>query len=142
MSAEPWPCDTCGKPGYRNVAANGYCADHLAELYAQLDPSVHKVIGYGLPDGPWQRCVRCGATWDGHIGQACRWCWTEYDSLIRLSKEATLTPPDVDPDDARRPDALRAWAERLAVAVKAELITEQDARTAMQREARRHDRAA
>jgi hypothetical protein len=138
----PWPCDTCRNPGYRNVGMVGYCADHLAELYATFDPSHFGVIGYGLPDGPWQRCIRCGATWDGHIGQACRWCWTEYDSLLRLSAEAVLVPPDIDRDDKRHPDALAAWAKRLAVAVQAELITEQDARTAMKREAIRHDRAA
>ena len=137
-----WPCDTCGQPGHRNIGARGYCANHLAELYATFDPSHFGVIGYGLPDGPWQRCIRCGATWDGHIGQACRWCWSEYDSLLRLSVEAVLTPPDVDHDDKRHPDALAAWAKRLAVAVQAELITEQDARTAMKREATQRDRAA
>jgi hypothetical protein len=139
---EPWPCDTCHQPGYRNVGMVGYCADHLAELYAAFDSSHFGVIGYGLPDGPWQRCIRCGATWEGHIGQQCRWCWTEYDSLLRLSVEAVLTPPDIDRDDKRHPDALAAWAKRLAVAVQAELITEQDARTAMKREAIQRDRAA
>lgn len=142
VTGELWPCSSCGRDGVKNLGIHGYCIDHLAELTALLDPSVHSVIGYGLPDGPWQRCVRCGATWDGYAFQSCRWCWAEYDSLIRLSVKAVLTPPDVDPDDARHPNALRAWAERLAAAVKAELITEQDARTAMQREARRHDRAA
>lgn len=136
-----YDCTVCGEPGFRDLGTKSYCADHLAELYAKFDPSHFGVIGYGLPDGPWQRCIRCGATWDGHIGQACRWCWREYESLLRLSAEAVLVPPTVDPDDARHPDALAAWAKRLTVAVQAELITEQDARSAMQREARR-DRAA
>lgn len=137
-----YDCTVCGEPGYRDLGTKSYCAAHLAELYAKFDPSHFGVIGYGLPDGPWQRCIRCGATWDGHVGQACRWCWTEYESLLRLSAEAVLEPPLEDVDDARRANALAAWAKRLAAAVKAELITEQDARTAMQREARRHDRAA
>ena len=41
--------------------------------------------------------------------------------------------PDTDRDDQRRPDALKAWAQRLAVAVKAELITADDAKRAMER---------
>ncbi len=135
-------CAVCRAPRYRDLGVVSYCADHLAEIYATFDPSHFGVIGYGLPDGPWQRCIRCGATWEGHIGQQCRWCWREYDSLIRLSAEAVLVPPDCDHNDARRADALRAWAERLAAAVKAELITEQNARDAMKREAIRHDRAA
>jgi hypothetical protein len=126
----------------KNLGINGYCADHLGELMAALDPSVHAVIGYGLPDGPWQRCVRCGATWDGYAMQACRWCWREYDQLLRWSAEKALTPPDVDPDDIRFPDALKAWAKRLAVAVSADLITDAQARSALTREANKRDRAA
>jgi len=137
-----WPCDTCGGVGYRNVANVGYCADHLAELYQSFDPSHHSIIGYGLPDGAHQRCVRCGATWEGVIGQTCKWCWTEYDSLLHLSAQAVLIAPDVDIDDVRHTDALRAWAGRLERAVDTELITRQAAKSALQKEVSRREQAA
>jgi hypothetical protein len=78
-------------------------------------------------------CDRCGAGWTGIIGEECWWCWRALERMRQWQAELTLTPPEIDADDERYVGAMEAWAERLAVAVDAEIITEAQADRAWQR---------
>jgi len=82
------------------------------------------------------QCDTCEATWVGPEGEPCEWCRTALEHLQQWQAELTLTPPDHDPDDRNRPDALKAWAQRLAVAVEAGLVTRQQAERAWKRAVR------
>jgi hypothetical protein len=53
--------------------------------------------------------------------------------MIEWQAALTLPPPDVDPNDARYEDRMKAWAERLARAVEAEIVTRDKALTAWRR---------
>ncbi|MGA0894615.1 MAG: hypothetical protein ACO3S5_08310 [Ilumatobacteraceae bacterium] len=122
----------CASPGFRNVGTVGYCAAHLAELYAGFDPAVFGPVGVGLPgrttDPNDLSCIRCGATWVGLIGEDCFWCWRMYGQILDHQAERVLQPPEPTDD---REAALAAWAKRLAVAVKGGIVTETQARRAL-----------
>lgn len=137
---EIWPCDTCGNPGVRNVAAKGYCAHHLHVLYATFGPEAWVDGGVGLQSGracpeygPLEyelTCCCCGATWTGIPGDACHWCRRAIEIQIDHQIDLLLTPPDVDPDDITFDAKIEAWAERLARGIKSGLITKQQAEAA------------
>ncbi len=146
MRPTPWPCSTCGAPGFRNVFTSGYCAAHLGELYKSFSPAVWKLQGVGVREGTRRpdigpeyaelRCVACGAGWIGALFERCGWCVEALERTTRWQAQKSLTPPDVDPDDRSLPARYDAWAERLAVAVQAGTLTEQQARAAWDREVR------
>ena len=130
MAHELWPCGTCGAPGIRNLGTDGYCARHLGELYDRFDPAVLALGGIGLPGRSTSphdlTCSACGATWAGVPGEACQWCYRRHQHQIQYQGELLLTPPDEITDAA-----IRAWATRLAVAVKAGIVDEATARRAI-----------
>lgn len=45
MSATPWPpmlaCHKCGGRGYRNLGPQGWCEQHLAELFGSFAPHIY-----------------------------------------------------------------------------------------------------
>lgn len=138
-----WPCHACGEAGVRNLGAFGYCATHLAALYATFDPAVFDAAGVGLPAGRQHpefgpgvedlRCGRCDATWCGVAGDPCGWC---QDALARQQGyqiDLLLEPPGVDKDDAHYAARMGAWAERLVVGEAAGLITQAQSDTAWKR---------
>jgi hypothetical protein len=135
-----WPCAICAAPGYRNLGTDGYCARHLADLYNAFDPAMFAVVGVGLPGRTAAiedlTCCRCAATWVGVVGEPCGYCQVAYTHMLEWQAELVLSRPDVDPGDQRYQQIINAWAKRLAVAVKAHIITEDDARRALQREAK------
>lgn len=143
MSAERWPCSACGEPGYRNVAARGYCRRHFAALLATFDPAVFEMRGFGVQAGPPRpdhgagfmelECVVCGAGWVGELLDPCPWCMASLERMARWQAERLLDPDLPDPDDRRFDGARRAWAERLARGVEVGLITERQARRAWAR---------
>jgi hypothetical protein len=53
--------------------------------------------------------------------------------MVEWQAEHVLTPPDVDRDDRGYESRMRAWADRLASAVRAEIITESQARAVWDR---------
>ena len=55
------------------------------------------------------------------------------NSMRAWQAELALEPPDTNPDDETHPDTMRAWAERLAIAVQAELVTAGQAERAWKR---------
>ena len=101
------------------------------------------MTGHGYPAGPartdWPEgyydlaCDTCQASWVGPEGDPCEWCQTSLDHMRLWQAELTLTPPDTDPDDITRPDALKAWQNRLTVAITAGIITNQQAERAWDR---------
>ena len=144
-----WPCNTCGAEGVRNLGTEGFCATHLTRLYATFDPSVWALAGVGLVTGPPRpdvgpalhdlTCNACGATWAGIPGDPCGWCQTSAERQLEHQQQLTLTPPDVDPDDALWATRIMAWNERLDVAVTAGVITERQARTAWRKATNHHE---
>ena len=140
---KPWPCSTCGAPGVKNLGTSGHCSQHLADLYRSFDPAVFKVNGIGLQSGVMRpdfgptaaelECVACDATWTGPIGERCPYCDRHRELLLRYQAELVLTPPEIEPDAGRYDSAMAAWARQLAHAVTAEIVTEQDARRALER---------
>lgn len=104
-------------------------------------------IGRGRQYGPlrpewgegWAelRCDLCSYEWVGPVAESCSRCPALLARDHAWQAELVLRPPDVEPDDRNRDDRLRAWAERLARAVKAELISADRARGALEREVQR-----
>jgi len=76
------------------------------------------------------QCQICEATWSGIPGDPCWWCERSIEIQLEHQAELLLTPPDVDRDDINYEAKMRGWSERLARGVKAEIITEQQARNA------------
>ncbi|MDA2979404.1 MAG: hypothetical protein O3B42_06560 [Actinomycetota bacterium] len=74
------------------------------------------------------QCTKCNATWVGPIGETCSWCIDSVDRMQRWQAEKVLIAPE-NPTEG----ALRAWAQRLKVAVQAELVTADQARRAWQK---------
>lgn len=142
----PWPCNACGADGVRNIGARGYCARHLGELYGQFDSPVFDVVGVGLPgrtmDDTDLTCVRCGATWQGHVGESCAYCANQYAAQLEWQARLLLRPPEVDRDDATWLTRMGAWIERLKRGVADGLITDAQARHAITKEQSPHDVAA
>ena len=142
----PSPCSTCGAPGFRNVFAFGYCASHLSELYRSFSAEVWAMRGVGVQAGPRRpdrgpeyvelECVACGAGWVGALFERCGWCAQALERMQNWQAQLALTPPDVDPDDRSLAERMDAWAQRMATAVQAEIITEDQARAAWNREVR------
>lgn len=81
----------------------------------------------------WERCDDCGAMWEGDGGDECGWCAEALERQRQWHAEQMLQAPEVDPDDIRYDGVMQGWAERLAVAVGAELITRQQAERAWKR---------
>lgn len=80
------------------------------------------------------QCDQCAATWTAPIGAVCPWCLDAEQRQRQWQAELVLKAPEVDRDDRTRPGVITAWGQRLANAVKAGLVTEQQARTAWERE--------
>lgn len=151
MTARPdlalWPCSVCGAPGARNLAANGYCGEHLAAVLRSFDPAVFTAHGVGLQAGVARPdfglnyaelvCVACDASWVGPIGESCPYCAVARELIVEYQATLTLTPPDVDPEHQDYDARMRGWAGRLSRAVDAGLIEERAASAAW-RKAVRH----
>jgi hypothetical protein len=80
------------------------------------------------------KCDQCDATWTGPIGETCHYCVVALENMRRWQADIILHPQLPDIDDTRRTAAVHAWAQRLATAVRAGLITRQQADNAYQRE--------
>lgn len=80
-------------------------------------------------------CDECGAGWHGEPDMDCPWCTRAVIRMREWQAEMTLRPPEVDPDDRDYDGAMRGWGERLAVAVRSGIVTEDQARRAWGRAA-------
>jgi ribosomal protein L37E len=127
----------------KNLGVDGWCSAHLAEPFSAFDPAVFKLNGIGLQTGALVpefgplyahlTCRACGADWVGVPGETCTWCQRARERLLEWQAECVLEPPAVDPQDVLYEQRMRAWAERLAAAVKGGVITETEARRAWTR---------
>ena len=132
MTGERRPCDQCGGRSIKTLGTREFCSAHLSALYAKFDPAVFQHRGVGLQDGPLRRdwgggyadlrCVACAATWVGLSGEACWWCARSHEIMCEWQAELVLRPPDISRDGARYDTAMKAWAHRLANAVKAGVV--------------------
>ena len=132
MTNERRACHQCGGRSIKTLGTSDYCSPHLSALYAKFDPAVFQHHGIGLQDGKLRpdwgdgfcdlRCVACDATWTGISGEACWFCERSRSIMIEHQIELLLRPPDVDRDDPRHATVMRAWARRLANAVKAGVV--------------------
>ena len=137
-------CHECGGRGVKNLGTRGYCSAHL---YARFDKAVFQNRGIGLQDGPLRldwgdryselRCCACKAMWVGISGEKCWWCSRSHSIMIEYQIELVLRPPDISRDDARFDTAMKAWAHRLANAVKAGVVDEKRAVALWQHEVSR-----
>jgi hypothetical protein len=138
----------CGRPADRLLASNAYCQGCLDAVLGPIRKAVARRtgIGYGEQHGPLRpdwgpryaelQCCFCEAGWVGPVGEQCSWCDEALENMRRWQAEILMRPELPDHDDARYPDAVIAWMERLARGVVAELITEQQALAAVKRQAR------
>jgi hypothetical protein len=78
-------------------------------------------------------CDQCEAEWVGRDGEQCQFCAGLYARLLAEQKQLVLRPELPDAADPRRSSAERAWAERLATSVTAGIVSERDARWALER---------
>lgn len=107
---------------------------------------------YG-PEWADLRCSVCGAGWVGIDGDPCGWCERSLERLLTDTRAELLAPHWLAVDHGPRYDdltddsklvwdrtrgvsgegAATTWAERLGRAVKAGLVTEDEARRALER---------
>jgi hypothetical protein len=148
MTWELWPCDQCHQQGrdiagIRNLGNQGHCSTHLTALYARFGPEAWVDGGVGLQTGPLHpeygpleadlTCCCCQAGWTGVPGDPCQWCQRERQIQIDYQIDLLLRWPDTNPDDTTYEARMRAWADRMAIGVKAGLITTRQAETAWAR---------
>ena len=79
------------------------------------------------------QCIACGATAVGIVGEACWWCQRSHEIMCQHQAELVMRAPEVDPADARYDTAMKAWAQRVANAVKAGVITRDQANAVWRR---------
>lgn len=124
-----WDC-SCGSPGVKNLGQEGFCEAHLSDLYQKFKSL--QGVGYaGLRYGNNVKCVICGATWEGQIGELCNWCGDTLRSQQEQQRELTLRVPTFTQETKQH--ILRAWGKRLKVQVEAGNITKEEAERALQR---------
>lgn len=87
-------------------------------------------------------CDACGATWTGPIGEPCWYCARARQLMLDHQAAATLTPPDVEPDDIGYTTAVGAWLDRMTIAAEAGIIARDELRRAWDKETRRGRRDA
>jgi hypothetical protein len=136
---------SCTKVTTTRVARIAYCDSCAEELLGGIRARVignESGSGYGRelrPRPDWgdgwadMSCSVCDAGWTGRPGSPCRWC---QGRAVRRAEEQCrllLRPELPDRGDPQRRRALEAWAERLARAVNAGVVTEAEARTAIAR---------
>ena len=86
-------------------------------------PTVH------VPGTADLTCRVCGATWVGRAGESCDWCEHRKAKLLRTRRMDALTEPAANLDGPLSDieQAAAGWAQRLAVAVKENLVTSTEA---------------
>lgn len=139
------PLCSCGEAADRMLLASYYCRKCAAEVLGPIRAR-HGWDGIGRGRAPLfdtagdvlVACDQCGATWRGPIGEHCSYCVTALMAMQDAQRSVLLRPDLPDPDDERRPAAMRGWVERLARAVTAGLLERHQAEAAIRREEDSH----
>lgn len=138
-------CVECGAPSELRLMCTPFCLDCWRVVTAPWrERHGLPLVGRGRQAGPtrpdwgerWAelRCDLCGYEWVGRLLEWCERCPDLLDRNRRWQAELVLRGPAFDDvDDAYRADRLSAWAERLACAVDAGIISEAQARAALAR---------
>lgn len=133
------PCNMCGLPAVRKLADRSYCATHASEIFRTFDPIVWGLDGgIGLFVGARDDgmadvvCSACQATWVGVPFERCGYCAAHLERALRWAAQDVLKPPQ-----NQSGDAMRAWARRMAAAVREGVVTGDRANAAWRREVRR-----
>ena len=147
-------CSQCDDYAWRTIGTKAFCHDCFEDL---LQPIRHRVFlpegfdGTGKATGARPdfgagyhdlECNQCEATWVGRANEHCSYCAGMYTRSLEEQKRLLLRPdlPDIAADS--RTAALDAWADRLATAVAAEVVTRPQARQAFNREAKKAEHHA
>jgi len=138
-------CTKCDDDAARTVGAVALCDLHADAVLDPIRKRVFKQEGFdgiGIPTAPrpdWGplfhelECSGCAATWVGPRKTPCPWCAGLYERSV-AEQRLILLRPDFPGSDAKNHDAaVKAWAERLAMSVTAGIVTERDARWALDR---------
>jgi hypothetical protein len=142
MSIHPGEvCRDCGDQAERTVGAVALCICCADEI---LDPIRDRVIEAATLDGVGYQigvlrpefgrhaadleCCSCRASWVGIPGEPCGWCERRRNAAVIEQGELVLRSPLPHSSDVRFDAAAAAWAERLAVAVRAGIVGEAEAR--------------
>jgi hypothetical protein len=143
-------CSTCSAASVRTLGSGSYC-----EVCANaiLDPIRERVIlptgfdGTGREISPrpdcrnrWAdlECSVCSATWTGRTGESCGWCEQRYKSMLAEQRDLLIHPSLPEPTDQHFDRAVDSWVERIGRGVLAGIVTESDARRAVERFEVRH----
>jgi len=143
-------CTKCDDDATGTVGAVALCDLHADEV---LDPIRKRVFrqegfdGIGMPTAPrpdWGplfhdlECSGCAATFVGKRKTPCPWCEGLYERSV-AEQRLILLRPDFPASDAKNYDAaVKAWIERVGRGVVADVITETEARRAVERFEVRH----
>ena len=146
-------CSQCKSQAWRTLGSLAYCQPCREELLQPIHERAFLPEGFdgtGRPTGTHTgaasrhiqelECHQCAATWVGKPGEYCAYCAGLYSRSVSEQKRLLLRPELPDTDSTTRPAALTAWADRLAVAITAEVITRQQARQAFNRETMKAER--
>jgi len=129
-------CCKCSTMAVRTLGAYAYCHEHAEAI---LEPCRQGVgARYGLArrikpsedGGWWLICQMCEASWVGAQGDDCPWCMKRYEMLQEETRNHLLEPSWLNTENA---GSVRMWKHRLGRAVKSGLITDADARKAIQK---------
>lgn len=147
----PYPSCSCSAPSVRLIGSVAYCHDCAEALLEPIRARVltdESGVGYGRQSGRLRddygprfaelTCSICAATWVGIIGEPCAYCETWLAAAIEDRRQHLLRPSLPDRDDRRHDRAVDAWTRALAEAVRAEIITIDEARAAVARREVRH----
>jgi hypothetical protein len=143
-------CLDCGEPVTRTLAAESFCESCADQVLARIEARRRARLGgigsghVVVPRPDWGStwgdlvCDECGAGWTGPALESCAYC-LRREQRSRDEQRALLLMPDLPLcGDARRSNAVDAWGDRLAAAAESELLTEQEADVAYERETRNH----
>ena len=147
-------CGQCDDYAWRTLGTVAYCHDCFEDLLQPIRERVFLPEGFdgtGRATGARPdfgtgyhdlECHQCEASWVGRANEHCSYCAGMYTRSLAEQKRLLLRPelPDIAADS--RTAALDAWADRLAIAVAAEVVTRQQARNAFDREAKKAEHHA
>jgi len=135
-------CDRCGQaPGVVPLALSYWCDGCTDEIRGRT-MMVEGFDGIGRPTEPRPEfgpgyhnleCDQCQASWVGRSGSSCNYCAGLGARSLAEQPALLLRPVLPVADSPNRLTAEMAWAERLANAVKAGVVTEIEARRALER---------
>lgn len=125
-------CHECGAPATRTLCAYAYCDGCADDLLAPLR---HR---WGMPhiDGKapnhgdgwyWLRC-QCEARWVGRRSDECAWCAIRIERTVSDQRQHLLYPQAL-----ATPQAVAVWRERIAHAVRSEIVSNAEAMQAQAR---------